>query len=439
MNDDTRELPRQNEFYGADDDTEHNENTSDDETSLEQRTMGRFSEREAEKIFAAKPTSVQSALKEYSKKILEIDRRATYFSASANRDGISENNVSDSSGSIRKQSIQPSSSSSVNLGKRDASYVVRPEDDVVVTSVATLLDSELEDPTQKYIHINLASRYVPPRSAEPAIRLCGAWSNSDDLRARINFFATQDDRPTHLCWPAHSFRLMASSIERLMDDNYVKQKKHAILQAYHENRSISTQNFLKKTGNLANLQSITTDAASDGLRDSNSSVVTEETLQRRQQRRYKSSRMRKFEKEQRKGLADGRTLDVAYPDNCRLSDQRFAAVIFIPDYVTTSKHEDPEPLFMFLRAFSTLAACEAYAERIAHAHYSEYNIDVVDLYEWLWPTQVRSKDLKEQYRNSELAQIIDQAKIEKNTVLSYAEWCKLKNVKANTIDIGVPK
>lgn len=425
----------------------------EDITEIEERTMGRFSEREADKVFGGRAGSIDEVMSENRKRIDEIHRRESYFASAFRDSSIAAANASIPPSSSSASATAPPPSMAGTASRRSTfitnqsidgsiSSIVRPDEDAPVTDASYLLDADLYDPDQMFVHINLVGRNIPPLSSTPGIRICGGWASHKDIVERVKFFNTVDNRPTHLCWPAHKFRLMASHPEHLNPD-YMKQKKHAILSLYHQNRTLATERFLQKTKQptsrsvppSSTAQSQSTPSSSKSTRPPR--IITEQTLERREERRQYSGRNAMFNKLQRKGLRDGKTSDVAYPDSCRLNSQRYAAVIFVPDYVARGRNEDPEPLFMFLRAFSTLEACSAYAERIAQPKYSEYNVDIVDMYEWLWPTQIKSKDIQEEYRHGELAQIMKRAKIEKNKVLSYTEWCQRKNVQTPTIDIPV--
>jgi len=411
---------------------------------IEKRTRGKLSAADADRIFGAKAGSVESVMRENHKRALEIERREDYLSSAYRDSSI----MSSSNPNAAPPSATVGGPVSVVRGSDGSvSSIVRPGEDGPTTDVSFLMDHDLLDPEQQHIHVNLVGHHIPPFNLDPGIRLCGAWSSVEDVHARVKHFNSIDQRPTHVCWPAHKFRLLASRPEHLENSSYRKKKQHAILALYHENRTTTTDKFLQKTrqqeqpppsSSSSHRKSSNSRSSSRGPEEPPPSrIVTERTLERRAERRKHSSRAAMFKKRQRESLQDGKTSDVVFPETCRIYDQRFAAVIFIPDLIARSRHEDPEPLFMFLRAFSTQEACEAYAERIAQPHYSEYSVDVVDMYEWLWPTDIRSKDIKEQYRHGELAQIMERAKIEKNKVLSYEEWCKRKQVKQSPINIPV--
>jgi len=409
-------------------DVENEEETDQwlDIEEIEQRTMGKFSKKEADIVFGtSKAGSIKSVTQENKHRLNEIERRENYY-ASAFR-GI---NPSAAPPSIVGGSSGDSSVASL-------SSVVRPGEDAPSTDISYLLDSNLMDPNQQFMHINLVSRHIPPLSEVPGIRLCGAWETSQEVALRTNYFRKLDNRPTHLCWPAHKFRLLASCVEHL-DKTYVKRKKHAILATYHQNRAIAAQQFSQKTQQQ---QQRMAKPATTMVTKQNTGVkyVSQQILQRREKRRKQSSRTVMFKRMMTKGLATGRTSDILFPDPCRLNDQRYAAIIFIQDLVVCSADEDPEPLFMFMRAFTTLEACDAYVEHVAQNKYPDYDIDVVDMYEWLWPTEVKVKDIQEKYRHNELAQIMHRSKIEKNKVLSYEQWCARKNTTPVAVNIPVSR
>lgn len=458
---------------------------------LEEQTMGKFSLEQADKVFGPDTGDDDAAIATYSRetrqKLDEMRRRESYF-ASAFRDSSSsgamppatsrragntdDDNDEDEEGGNEHSGQQQGSAVAApppSLGPLSRynttidgsiSSIVRPEYDAPKTKESYLIDKELKDPAQQYVHIHLVGRHVPPKCDVPGVRICGAWPSVDDVRRRVVHMHKVDNRPTHLCWPAHKFRLLASSIEHLNDPVYVRRKKHEILAKYHENRVKAARLFAEKTaatqGSNGNVVAAVDDGGGNDERGHSKGsssrttkknkkkdtkrhdplrIVTEETIERREERRKRTLRNKTFNAIAEQHLADGKTDSVDFPDTFRISDQRFAAVIFVPDLTAVRADDDPEPLFRFLRAFGTIEACEAYVERVAQHHYSDYHIDIVDMYEMLFPTEVKAKDIDETFRHGELTNIIKRQKVERNKVMSYEEWCRSKNRVAPTLDI----
>lgn len=100
--------------------------------------------------------------------------------------------------------------------------------------------------------------------------------------------------------------------------------------------------------------------------------------------------------------------DYTYPPSLKRADQRFAAVIFVPDAST----DDPslaEPMIAFLATFPTESLCINWIKKVGSKRIKDFNIDCVSMYEWLYPLSAGAK-VKQEYRDPLLNNIMKSQK-----------------------------
>ncbi|MDE2590650.1 MAG: hypothetical protein KGL95_13410, partial [Patescibacteria group bacterium] len=239
------------------------------------------------------------------------------------------------------------------------------------------------DPKQQFIHVNICSKDVPPKADQPGIRLCGAWPTAQHVHDRVIQLKNMDNS-THLCWPSQKWRLLVSSIDHL-NPEYVKQKKKQLLKKYKCLRDQANKIFQTKDID-AEITIEHKEPADDTSINTERQTAVQSTI-------------------------------MQFSSELRLAEQRYAAVIFVPDLISGT-----EPLFRFLKAFASLEECETYATLTSKYVLPQYNIDVVDMYEWLWPTLVDPNDLNESWQNPILDGIMHRMKAQHGDVYSYTHW-----------------
>lgn len=89
------------------------------------------------------------------------------------------------------------------------------------------------------------------------------------------------------------------------------------------------------------------------------------------------------------------------PKMCELSGQTFMCVSIIQD---TQTPNEPEFLFRIYGCFSTIEDADRYVRNVAGQRVTEYDINVVNLLKWIFPTQ--EVDVLTKYRASELTSIM---------------------------------
>ena len=84
--------------------------------------------------------------------------------------------------------------------------------------------------------------------------------------------------------------------------------------------------------------------------------------------------------------------DFPYPERLKVANQKFAAVIFIPDNTKEAK-EEKEPVMVWLRNFNSIDEFVQWMEAGAKDMLRNFEVECVDLYERLWPVK-RARDIE---------------------------------------------
>ena len=131
------------------------------------------------------------------------------------------------------------------------------------------------------------------------------------------------------------------------------------------------------------------------------------------------------------------TVDVDTPENSnsvrglaaksvRLN-QRFCVISVLPDTgsAVRTKRRIPEPLVRVYGAFPSKKEATVHIKEVLAPHIGDYDLDVVDMYEWLFPQSVDAESLVEEFRDPEINNIMQHAKEEKKTTRAFRERCAL--------------
>jgi hypothetical protein len=86
----------------------------------------------------------------------------------------------------------------------------------------------------------------------------------------------------------------------------------------------------------------------------------------------------------------------------RLSGQCHAVVVHLTDSSVRPEGAPLEPAFAFLGCFATVEDALRYGKFTAAPKYPKCMIDIVDMYEWIFPEHVNFDDIKEIYGNKQL-------------------------------------
>lgn len=121
----------------------------------------------------------------------------------------------------------------------------------------------------------------------------------------------------------------------------------------------------------------------------------------------------------------------ALGNDARKGGQMWAVVSFLCDSTpeVLAGREDPEPLIRVYGCFPTPEDAETYRKSLAD-DVKNYDMDVVMMYEWLFPEDVDLEKLKELYRNENQNEIMNMRKSKKTELASFEKWCKSEGIDA---------
>lgn len=108
-------------------------------------------------------------------------------------------------------------------------------------------------------------------------------------------------------------------------------------------------------------------------------------------------------------------------------NQRFCVISVLPDTgsAVRIKQRIPEPLVRVYGAFPSKKEATVHIKEVLAQHIGDYDLDVVDMYEWLFPQSVDAESLVEEFRDPEINNIMQHAKEEKKTTRAFRERCAL--------------
>ena len=106
-------------------------------------------------------------------------------------------------------------------------------------------------------------------------------------------------------------------------------------------------------------------------------------------------------------------------------NQRFAVISMLADteQAVRLKRRPAEPLFRIYATFPSKKTATAYIKEELSVHVGNYDLDVVDMYEWLYPQAIDPDEIVEEYRNPEINSIMQHAKEEKKTTKQFRQRC----------------
>ena len=109
------------------------------------------------------------------------------------------------------------------------------------------------------------------------------------------------------------------------------------------------------------------------------------------------------------------------PREAELRNQSVAVLSFLDDYRKGESVAEPAALLWALA--DTEKCAKDYIRDVLSKEVSDVDLDVVDCYEWVFPTAVEKDDIDEEYREEELMKIMTVKKTEKKKVRDFQDWC----------------
>ena len=115
------------------------------------------------------------------------------------------------------------------------------------------------------------------------------------------------------------------------------------------------------------------------------------------------------------------------------NNQRYAVVSVVPDTQRSVrlKMKAPEPLVRVYGVYAGKKTAKDFIKNELSAHIGDYDLDIVDMYEWLHPHNVNAEDIVEEFRDPEINNIMQHAKEEKRTAKDFRKRCGLLGKEAD--------
>lgn len=280
-----------------------------------------------------------------------------------------------------------------------------------------------EDPTQQVVLLNITHRNQVPKSKLPGFRVCGAFENVDKLKRHALSVGGPNayGGATLVKADAHKKFLICSSIEKQQDSAYVMKKIDDITQRYLQTLNFHNEEF--KENKEKRQQGKTGLSKNEKVKKISSRKQLLDT---------------KFDTDSSKGSETGNV-----SRNAEVRSQAVAVVTIIEDNTPAvlNGHEDPEPIVIVWGCFENESMAKAYIYSVASSKIRDVTLDVVNMYEWVFPTEIskHADSIAEEYRNPTLNKVMNSRKKQKASVMSYEEWCQKEGQAPASIEINAIK
>ena len=327
-----------------------------------------------------------------------------------------------------------------------------------------------QDETQTTLVVNIAHRGHRPQKDRPAIRFLGIFEEQKEARS----FA-MDAGPKLKCttWMSamQKWILITKTTERQKNSVYTDKKINVLKKLHQAEKQRRNEEFQKNK-----------DTHATGETDT--SVYKQKKKLEQQQhkaRRTKSSRLQALKNlaKQKKQIEEEEKVNSQYallnnnseqmlnkslketplaeesevaephhllnptktakevPNDLMQRKQDFLVVSWMPDISkpTMKGADDPEPAVIVWRAFPSYDMAHAWVEDIASKHVFDFDLEIVDNYEWLFPEDVDREKIQESFRNPQQNRIMLQYKAEADRVSDFTTWCKQTGQEVPTIDV----
>ena len=222
--------------------------------------------------------------------------------------------------------------------------------------------------------------------------------------------------------PLMKYMLLSKTKERDRSNRYVTEKIESLKQLHLENIQFSKKEFAENR---------------KGTTQGKMGLSIDKKREKAQEKRKKSSRNKaieekiKVEKVSKKEVA-------RVPRSMQLIQQQEAIILVMYDISkdVLSGKEDPEPAIMIVDAFDSCKEAVDYIETLKNDVYL-MNIDVVAMYVWQYPEDVKYDEVEEKYRNAEQNAIMQSKKQASRDIKHAQAEAKMKGVQVATTDVLV--
>lgn len=274
--------------------------------------------------------------------------------------------------------------------------------------------SSPNDDNCRYVLLNLAHCDRRPRCDRAAFRVLGVFLSVDDAKthATTRLLSTNSDASLHLLPLRKWTPIMRSENE---EGNVALAHLENLGQRHRDRIREHTEEF---EANVTNRR------AGAVHHNNNITTKTEDQQQRSPQM---------IEEDGNK-----KTPVSAVPITAEVRMQRFAIVSVIQDEQETSNNSQQPAVLIWDVAETEQEAQDIIKERIART-VMDVHLDVVAMYEWLFPTEVDLSKVKEEYRDAKLDDLMRHRKDEHLRVTEFRKLCEERGQAVPLIDVSQPE
>ena len=267
----------------------------------------------------------------------------------------------------------------------------------------------LRTPAQQFVLLNIAHKNHRPTHEQPAFRIIGAFATREEVAAYVAEHYPNPKESIFAC-PVHQLIPLCKSHGKQLDGEYCQRTIDDII-ALHEN--------LLKTKNEDFKQSI----ANQQIGTIGSSLTA--AREKARKHRENSSHVKLVSEKFKSRTAGFQPVGIAMPNSKCIAKQQFAVVIVLQDIRTKPLHGEAElePLIAVLFVAGAKEDASAYSRYTASKVYKDCTIDVVDMYQWLFPESIEADTIQaEEYGNQELNGIMQARNANKSQMSEYERW-----------------
>jgi len=290
----------------------------------------------------------------------------------------------------------------------------------------------LLDVEQQVVLINIANTKQRPMNERPAYRVLGVFPNAEKATSHARSIVSQvGDSAIHLVEIGKKV-LLCESFEKQYDGAYCNAKVGLMTEKLLRSRPARDEEFevskAEKKASLTQQQQPPSKRKTTTTRE----AAIKHVMDQRTARPNVPSTL--------PVPALGGPITLARPNQdasdvspaCMIRNQVSIVVSAVKDEFNTSS---PEPVVIFWRAFSNKDEAIDYVRDTASHEVRDLHLDVVDMYEWQFPQDVKEDELPEQYRNAELNTIMNRRKTTKDDVKEFESWCGESKVKPRVTEM----
>lgn len=268
----------------------------------------------------------------------------------------------------------------------------------------------LRVPEQQHFLFNLCHRHQRPRHARPGFRLLGAFPSAEEAAAFRKEHYPDRLKEAVWCGTMHQLHPLLESMDRQQDMQLCVKHIDQIIALHQANLEKRKRDFDRNV-----------EKAKTGI--PGRSVELERKRQAEEGAADIKASEAKFNA-QVKGLPK---CSGAMSGAQAVAGQKYAVVAVLPDLRRRSmRGRAPlEPLFAVLFAADTVKECENYAKYRASRSkgYENFTFDVVQMYAWCFPEDVRSDDIeREVFGNEKLDRIMQARRRNEAKLREVEEW-----------------